>query len=76
MSSSVKLLKGFRNPINDEMNTLSLLVKSDLDLKEHLRNAKEKLLTALTCIIENYQGNHIIYFIIRFRCYMKEKLNI
>ena len=62
MSSSVKLLKGFRNPINDEMNTLSLLVKSDLDLKEHLRNAKEKLLTALTCIIENYEGNHIVYF--------------
>ena len=62
MSSSVKLLKGFRNPINDEMNTLSLLVKSDLDLKEHLRNAKEKLLTALTCIIENYDSNYIIYF--------------
>ena len=59
---SVKLLKGFRNPINNEMNTLSLLVKSDLDLKEHLRNAKEKLLKALTCIIENYEGNHIIYF--------------
>ena len=62
MSSSVKLLKGFRNPINNEMNTLSLLVKSDLDLKEHLRNAKEKLLTALTCIIENYEGNNVIYF--------------
>ena len=62
MSSSVKLLKGFRNPINDEMNTMSLLVKSDLDLKEHLRNAKEKLLTALTCIIENYDPNYIIYF--------------
>ena len=62
MSSSVKLLKGFRNPINDETNTLSLLVKSDLDLKEHLRNSKEKLLTALTCIIENYDSNHTIYF--------------
>ena len=62
MSSSVKLLKGFRNPINDEMNTMSLFVKSDLDLKEHLRNAKEKLLTALTCIIENYDSNYIIYF--------------
>ena len=62
MSSSVKLLKGFRNPINDETNTLGLLVKSDLDLKEHLRNSKEKLLTALTCIIENYDSNHTIYF--------------
>ena len=62
MSPSVKLLKGFRNPINDEMNTLSLLVKSNLDLKEHIRNAKDKLLTVLRCIMENYDGNHIIYF--------------
>ena len=62
MTVQIKPLKGFKNPINDEMNTLSLLVKSDLDLKEHLSKAKEKLLTALTCIMENYNSNYIIYF--------------
>ena len=62
MTVQIKLLKGFKNPINDEMNTLSLLVKSDLNLKEHLSKAKEKLLTALTCIMEDYNQNYIIYF--------------
>ena len=62
MTVQIKLLKGFKNPINDEMNTLSLLVKSDLNLKEHLSKAKEKLLTALTCIKEAYNQNYIIYF--------------
>ena len=62
MTVQIKLLKGFKNPINDEMNTLSLLVKSDLNLKEHLSKAKEKLLTALTCIMEAYNQNYIIYF--------------
>ena len=62
MTVQIKLLKGFKNPINNEMNTLSLLVKSDLNLKEHLSKAKEKLLTALTCIMEAYNQNYIIYF--------------
>ena len=62
MTVQIKLLKGFKNPVNDEMNTLSLLVKSDLNLKEHLSKAKEKLLTALTCIMEAYNQNYIIYF--------------
>ena len=32
MSVQIKPLKGFSNPINNESNTLSLLVKSDYDM--------------------------------------------
>ena len=73
MTVQIKLLKGFKNPINDEMNTLSLLVKSDLNLKEHLSKAKEKLLTALTCIMEAYNQNYIIYFYHKLRVIYENK---
>ena len=62
MTVQIKLLKGFRNFVNNEMNTLSLLVKSDLVLRNHLSNAYEKILTSLTCILENFDSNIVIYF--------------
>ena len=62
MTVQIKPLKGFKNYINNELNTLSLLVKSDLELKEHLSNAREKLLVSLTNIIDNYDSNYDIYF--------------
>ena len=62
MTVQIKPLKGYKNYINNEFNTMSLLVKSDLELKEHLSNAREKLLVSLTNIMDNYNSNHIIYF--------------
>ena len=59
---SVKLLKGFRNPISEEMNTISLLLKSNLDLNEHIKSVRVKLLKALTCILENYGRNYKVNF--------------
>ena len=62
MTVQIKLLKGFRNFVNNEMNTLSLLVKSDLVLRNRLSNAHEKILTSLTCILENFDSNIVIFF--------------
>ena len=62
MTVQIKPLKGFKNYLNNEFNTMSLLVKSDLELKEHLSNAREKLLVSLTNIMDNYNSSHIIYF--------------
>ena len=60
--SSIKLLKGFRNPISEEMNTISLLLKSNLDFNEHIKSVRVKLLKALTCILENYGRNYKVNF--------------
>ena len=62
MTVQIKPLKGFKNYLNNEFNTMSLLVKSDLELKEHLSNAREKLLVSLTNIMDNYNSSYIIYF--------------
>ena len=62
MTVQIKPLKGFKNYMNGEHNTLSLLVKSDCKLQEHLSNAREKLLASLTSIIDHYNSNHDIYF--------------
>ena len=64
MTVQIKPLKGFKNYINGEHNTLSLLIKSDCELQEHLSNAREKLLTSLTSIIDHYNSNsnHEVYF--------------
>ena len=62
MSVHIKPLKGFKNYMNGENNTLSLLVKSNCKLREHLSKAKEKLIASLTCIINNNDSNHDIYF--------------
>ena len=62
MSVQIKPLKGFKNYFNGEHNTLSLLIKSDCELQEHLSNAREKLLTSLTSIIDHYNSNHEVYF--------------
>ena len=61
MTVQIKVLKGFNNPTNDEHNSLSLLVKSDYELIDHLRNSKEKILIALTKIIEHYQLEIFFY---------------
>ena len=64
MTVQIKPLKGFKNYINGEHNTLSLLIKSDCKLQEHLSNAREKLLTSLTKIIDHYNSNsnYEVYF--------------
>ena len=64
MTVQIKPLKGFKNYINGEHNTLSLLIKSDCKLQEHLSNAREKLLTSLTSIIDHYNSNsnYEVYF--------------
>ena len=64
MKVQIKPLKGFKNYINGEHNTLSLLIKSDCELQEHLSNAREKLLTSLTSIIDHYNSNsnYEVYF--------------
>ena len=41
MSVEIKPLKGFSNPINNESSTLSLLVKSDYGLNEHLHKSNK-----------------------------------
>ena len=66
MSVSIKPLKGFSNPINNESNTLSLLVKSDYDLYEHLSKAKGKLISSLTCILNHFKDSEI-NFTIRYK---------
>ena len=62
MSVSIKPLKGFSNPINNESNTLSLLVKSDYELNEHLHESKQKLLISLTSIINHHKDAQKIHF--------------
>ena len=62
MTVQIKLLKGFKNYVNGEFNTLSLLIKSGAELQEHLSNAREKLLVSLTSIIDDYDSNYDIYF--------------
>ena len=62
MTVQIKPLLGYVNPINDENNTLSLLIKSNWPLREHLSNAIEKILASLTCIIRKYESKYKLYF--------------
>ena len=62
MSVQIKPLKGFSNPINNESNTLSLLVKSDYELYEHLSKAKEKLILSLTSILNYFKDSEINFY--------------
>ena len=62
MTVRIKVLKGYINPINNEFNTLTLLIKSSYEIEEHLSKAKEKLLTALTRIIKEYENDKIEYY--------------
>ena len=62
MTVQLKPLKGFSNPINNESNTLSLLVKSDYGLNEHLQKSKQKLLNSLTSIINHLKDAQEIHF--------------
>ena len=62
MTVQIKPFKGFKNPLNHELSTLSLLVKSNYNLQEHLSNAKEKILISLNCIMDYYESGQEIYF--------------
>ena len=62
MTVQIKPLKGFKNYLNNEFNTMSLLVKSDLELKEHLSNTREKILVSIKNILDHYDSNHVILF--------------
>ena len=62
MPVEIKPLKGFVNPINKETNTLSLLVKSDYDLYEHLSKVKGKLISSLTCILNHFKDSEINFY--------------
>ena len=62
MTVQIKPLKGFKNYYNKEHNTLSLLVKSNHNLPNHLSKAKVKLLISLTSIIDNYKDYQEIHF--------------
>ena len=62
MTVQIKPLKGFKNPLNGENNTLSLLIKSDFKLNKHLLESKQKLLISLTSIINHYKDAHKIHF--------------
>ena len=62
MPVEIKPLKGFSNPINNEENTLSLLVKPDYELNKHLHESKQKLLISLTSIINHHKDTQKIHF--------------
>ena len=62
MTVQIKPLRGFSNPINNESNTLSLLVKSDYDLYKHLSKAKGKLISSLTCILNHFKDSEINFY--------------
>ena len=62
MIVQVKLLKGYVNPINDESNSVSLLIKSDCQLREQISKGLNKILTALKCIIKKYDAKYSLFF--------------
>ena len=62
MTVQIKPLKGFNNPVNNEKNTLSLLVKSDYGLNKQLHESKQKLLISLTNIISHHKDAQKINF--------------
>ena len=62
MTVQIKPLRGYVNQFNHEMNTLSLLVKSDYDLHKHLSEANEKLISSLTCIIKHFKDSEINFY--------------
>ena len=62
MSVQIKPLKGFSNPINNESNTLSLLVKSDYDLYEHLDESRNKLISSLNSILKYFKDSNIKFY--------------
>ena len=62
MSVSIKPLKGFSNPINNESNTLSLLVKSDYELYEHLNESRNKLISSLNSILNYFKDSDIKFY--------------
>ena len=62
MPVEIKPLKGFSNPINNESNTLSLLVKSDYDLYEHLNESRNKLISLLNSILNYFKYSDIKFY--------------
>ena len=62
MTVQIKPLLGYVNPINNENNTLSLLIKSNCQLQEHLSNSICKTLSALKCIMKKYDSKYSLHF--------------
>ena len=62
MPVEIKPLKGFSNPINNESNTLSLLVKSDYELYEHLNESRNKLISSLSSILNYFKDSDIKFY--------------
>ena len=62
MPVEIKPLKGFSNPINNESNTLSLLVKSDYELYEHLNESRNKLISSLNSILNYFKDSDIKFY--------------
>ena len=67
MSVQIKPLLGYVNPMNSENNTLSLLIKSNYQLREHLSNSLNKILSALKSIMEKYDSKYTMYFYHKIR---------
>ena len=62
MTVQIKLLKGFKNPINNEDCSVSLLVKSDLDFEKHMESSKKKLLIVFNEILNFFKTGQIKYY--------------
>ena len=62
MTVQIKPLRGFSNPINGESNTLSLLVKSDYELYEHLNESRNKLILSLNSILNYFKYSDIKFY--------------
>ena len=62
MPVEIKPLKGFSNPINNESNTLSFLVKSDYELYEHLNESRNKLISSLNSILNHFKDSDIKFY--------------
>ena len=62
MPVEIKPLKGFSNPINNESNTLSLLIKSDYELYEHLNESRNKLISSLNSILNYFKDSDIKFY--------------
>ena len=62
MPVEIKPLKGFSNPINNESNTLSFLVKSDYELYEHLNESRNKLISSLNSILNYFKDSDIKFY--------------
>ena len=62
MTVQIKVLKGYVNPINNEFNSLTLLIKSSYEIEEHINKGKKRLLRSLMCIMKEYKNDTTEYY--------------